>query len=202
MLRATEPVTSATLLGRLKTPDDDRGAWPRFVRTYGPVVLAWCKDFGLREDDARDVTQEVLLRFYRQAGRFDYDPSRRFRGWLRTLTHAAWCDWVEQSRPWHEGSGDSKMRSLLELLPAPEGLAERLDREFDRERLERSMERVRAGVEPHTWEAFRLLALGGAEAAERLGMRVGSAHAARCKVQRLVRRELERLEAEDAMAAG
>jgi RNA polymerase sigma-70 factor (ECF subfamily) len=140
------------------------------------------------------VAQDVLLTLARQAPRFAYDPSRRFRGLLRRLTHAAWCDWVERQRPRHHGSGDSAVIRVLESIDAPEGLADRLGREFDQEQLGAAMERVRARLETRTWEAFRLLALEGlpgSEAAARLGMRLGSAHAARCKVQRLIRLELE-----------
>jgi RNA polymerase sigma-70 factor (ECF subfamily) len=49
---------------------------------------------------------------------------------------------------------------------------------------------------PHTWEAFRLLAvegLSGKEVAEQLGMNVGAAIVARSKVSRMIREELAKL---------
>jgi RNA polymerase sigma-70 factor (ECF subfamily) len=63
--------------------------------------------------------------------------------------------------------------------------------------MEVAMLRVRDRVQPQTWEAFRLLAierLSGKDAAEALGMTVGSTFAAKCKVQRLVREEIDLLD--------
>ena len=192
-MRLPEPTTRISLLRRVTDVSVGSLDWERFVDAYGPLILSWCRGKGLQEHDARDVTQEVLLTWFRQANRFCYDPSRTFRGYLRQLTHAAWCDWVERQRPWHRGSGDTAIHRLIDKFAARDDLATRLEREFDQERLEQVMGRVRQRVEPHTWEAFRLLALeglSGEEAADRLGMRRGSAFAARCKVQRLIRLEL------------
>jgi DNA-directed RNA polymerase specialized sigma24 family protein len=53
-------------------------------------------------------------------------------------------------------------------------------------------------VEPHTWEAFRLTAidgLSGAEVAARLGMQVGTLFKAKSKVQKMLRDEVDRLNA-------
>ena len=61
------------------------------------------------------------------------------------------------------------------------------------------MARVRLRVQPHTWQAFEMLGLegrSGAEAAERLGMKVATVFVARSKVQRMLREELERLDVE------
>ena len=190
-----EPTTHISLLRRLTDSSDCSLGWNQFLEAYGPLIFEWCRKKGLQEHDARDVTQEVLLTWSRQADRFSYDPSRTFRGYLRQLTHAAWCDWVERQRPWHRGSGDTALNRLLGSQVDRDDLVARLEREFDHEQLDRVMRDVRSRVAPHTWEAFRLLALegmSGDEAAARLGMRRGSAFAARCKVQRLIRLELAR----------
>lgn len=190
-----EPKTQISLLKRLADSPYDSCGWDKFVTAYGPLIFEWCRRKGLQEHDARDLTQEVLLTWARQAARFSYDPTRTFRGYLRQLTHAAWCDWVERQRPWHRGSGDTGINRLLNKLSDRDDLVTRLERDFDQERLELIMRNVRGRVNSHTWEAFRLLALDGVsgdEAAARLGMRRGSAFAARCKVQRMIRLELAR----------
>ncbi len=159
--------------------------------------MDWCRKHGLQDADARDVTQEVLVQLAQSMGRFRKDPAKRFRGWLRAVVHSALSDWVEQRRTGQDGSGDSEVIRLLHELPDRDELAARIEAEFDRELLEVAMLRVRERVEPRTWEAFRLLAierLSGKDAAETLGMTPGSTFAAKSKVQRLVREEIEALD--------
>jgi RNA polymerase sigma-70 factor (ECF subfamily) len=98
------------------------------------------------------------------------------------------------------GSGDTAIVRVLAEVPAREDLARRLARQYDQELLGIAMERIRKRVAPQTWQAFELLALrhvSGTEAARQTGMSVASAFAARSKVQRLLREELDRLRARD-----
>src|SRR4051812_26981460 len=84
--------TSASLLLRLRTAPDDQALWGEFVDRYGPLIYGWCRRWKLQESDAEDVTQDVLLRLATRMREFRYDPSRSFRGWLKTLTRHAWSD--------------------------------------------------------------------------------------------------------------
>ena len=59
------------------------------------------------------------------------------------------------------------------------------------------MARVRLRVQPHTWEAFRMVALdgmSGAAVGERLGMKVATVYVARSKVQKMLQEEVRRLQ--------
>jgi len=70
---------------------------------------------------------------------------------------------------------------------------QRIDDEFDLERLERAMARVRERVEPATWDAFRLTAIEGvpaAEVARRLGKKVATVYVARSNVQKMLQEEI------------
>jgi RNA polymerase sigma-70 factor (ECF subfamily) len=192
--------TRASLLLRLRQQPEDRQAWSEFVRRYGPQLYAWCRRWGLQDSDANDVTQAVLLKLAVRLRTFDYDPQRRFRGWLRRLTHNAWSDWVGARQRAVPGSGDSQVQLVLASIEAREDLAARLEQAFDQELLELAAGRVRLRVAPHTWEAFRLTALegrSGAEAAATLGMQVGTVFKAKCTVQKLLREEVEQLENEE-----
>jgi RNA polymerase sigma-70 factor (ECF subfamily) len=56
---------------------------------------------------------------------------------------------------------------------------------------------VRLRVAPHTWEAFRLLALEGlpaAEVAARVSLQVAMVYVAKSKVQKMLREEIAKLE--------
>jgi DNA-directed RNA polymerase specialized sigma24 family protein len=59
------------------------------------------------------------------------------------------------------------------------------------------MARVRLRVQPHTWQAFQLLALegrSGAEVAAQLNMKVATVFVARSKVQKMIQEEVRQLE--------
>jgi RNA polymerase sigma-70 factor (ECF subfamily) len=189
--------TSASLLQRVRESAGDQAAWSDFVARYGPRILAWCRHWQLQESDANDVTQEVLLQLVDKLRRFEYDPGRSFRAWLKTLVHHAWQDFLDKKRRAGLGSGDSAVWARLGTVEARENLEQQLADVFDREVLEEAMERVRRRVAPHTWEAFRLLTfegLSGAEVAPRVGMQVTMVYVARGKVQKMLREEIDALE--------
>ena len=100
-------------------------------------------------------------------------------------------------RPGANGSGDTAVLEALDHVTARDDLSERLADEFDRELYERAADAVRARVEPHTWEAFRLTGLdglSGAEAAGRLGMEVATVFKAKSKVQKMLKDEIQKLQ--------
>jgi RNA polymerase sigma factor (sigma-70 family) len=100
----------------------DTAAWGEFVRIYGPPVVAWCRERGLQHDDALDVTQDVLLRFWKASKQFDYDSRGRFRSYLEQVARSALVSWAEKA----EAAHDQATRSLLEKIPDREGLLARL----------------------------------------------------------------------------
>lgn len=191
--------TRLSLLGRLRTTPADDEAWSEFVERYGRQIFAWCRQWGLQEADAEDVTQNVLTDLARQMRTFEYQPSGRFRSWLRTIAHRSWCDLLSSRRAATTGSGDSAVLSLLHSVEAGEDLLKHLDSECERELLDMAILQVRQRVEPTTWEAFRLTAqegLAGADTAERLGLQVAAVFKAKSRVQKMIREEVAKLEGE------
>jgi RNA polymerase sigma-70 factor (ECF subfamily) len=185
------------LLARLRLAPADQAAWDEFVARYGRKIYGWCRHWGLQEADAEDVTQEVLLKLSEKMRTFVYDSAGSFRAWLKTLTHHAWQDFVANRRRAGVGCGSTEVLQTLHMAKAREDLLQRLETEFDRELLDTAMQRVRVRVRPHTWEAFRLLAieaLPGAQVAAKLGLKVATAFVARSKVQKMLQEEMHRLE--------
>jgi RNA polymerase sigma-70 factor (ECF subfamily) len=204
MAEERTPPTSPTLLGRLAHVPTDQAAWGEFAERYGRKIYGWCRFWRLQEADAEDVTQEVLAKLAQKMRGFAYDPSGSFRGWLKTVVHHAWRDFLDSRQRRAAGSGDTQVLELLQTVQARDHLVEQLDEEFDRELLDEAMTRVRVRVQPHTWEAFRLLALdglSGAEAASRLGMKVATVFVAKSKVQKMLQEEVRRLRGSDAEGA-
>ena len=189
--------TSPTLLGRLRQQPSDQAAWEQFVERYGRLILAWCRQTRLQDADIEDITQIVLTQLAAKLRTFAYDPSKSFRGWLRTLTRHAWSDFVASRQRAGRGTGDRAVEQHLHTLPARDDLVARLEGQFDREVLEEASARIRLRVEPSSWQAFQLTAVEGltaAEAAPRLRKEVAAVFKARRRVQKMLEQEVRKLE--------
>jgi RNA polymerase sigma-70 factor (ECF subfamily) len=150
----------------------------------------------LQDADAEDVTQEILLKLARKLRHFAYNPRSSFRGWLKTVAHHAWRDFVDGRALNRQIAGD-RAWCLLSSAPARDDLIRRLEEAFDYEVLEAAKIQVRLRVAPHTWEAFRLTALDGlpvADVAAQVHMQVAMVYVAKSKVQRLLQQEIRKLE--------
>ena len=193
--------TRASLLLRLKHKPGDPNAWSQFVVIYGPRLIQYCKKQGLQEADAVDISQEALLRFWKIADRFSYDPGKSFRRYLRKLVNSVWSDWQDEQKWQERGAGHSATARLMANLPAREVFTACLDEVFDQDLLDLAMRLVQKRVQPQTWEAFRLLALEGQpgkEVSAHLGMKLSSVWVARHNVQRKIQSTLQRLEYQNA----
>ena len=192
--------TSLTLLGRVSKDPSDFVAWETFVTRYGPKIHGWCRQRGLQPADAEDVTQDVLLRLSRAMRTFTYDPTRTFRGWLRTVTLHALSDFAaERRRRPGVGSGDDRVREVLGTVQARDELLQQLEVEFERDVVAHACTLVRERVEPKTWEAFRLITSegrSGEDVAALLGMNVMTVFKAKSRVLAFLREEVKRLNGE------
>ncbi len=193
-------ITSVSLLLRLGHRPSDQAAWEEFVNRYGAKIYSWCRAWGLQDADAQDVTQAVLTKLAVRLHRFTYDPSQKFRGWLRTLVKNACRDCMADHRRiiGAVARGQDDCADLIQTIEAREDLASRLEAEFDLELLEEAERRVRRRIAHHTWEAYRLTAiegLSGADAAARLGMKVTAVFVSRSNVTKRLQGEVQDLEA-------
>ncbi|AWM39480.1 RNA polymerase sigma factor RpoE [Gemmata obscuriglobus] len=192
--------TRVTLLHRLHQNPADQLSWGEFFRTYSPAIRGWLLHWGLQEADAQDVAQNVLMRLTKKLPQFKYDPSKSFRGWLKTLTHHAWHDFVTEAGYRTRGSGDTSVLDQLQSVEAREDLAARVEATFDRELLEMALVRARERVAENTWLAFKLSALDGVApqtVADQVGIRVSQVYLAKHRVQKLVQEEIRALEGAD-----
>jgi RNA polymerase sigma-70 factor (ECF subfamily) len=191
-----ESRTSSTLLGRLAVSPPDEAAWNEFVDRYGPRVLKWCRAHGLQDADAVDVCQSVLTVLSVRLRRFEYDRSRSFRAYLRTVVTRTLHE-AKSARVRHAAPGGDEAHTLLTSVEAREDLLRRLEEEFDMELLELAAHAVRQRVVPKTWQAYDLTAREGRpslEVAALLGMRVGAVYQAKSSVMQMLQEEVRRLE--------
>jgi RNA polymerase sigma-70 factor, ECF subfamily len=186
--------TSRSLLERVRA--DDAAAWDRLVALYAPLILDWCRRWGLQEPDAADVFQEVFLAVAKHIGDFRRDrPGDTFRGWLRSITRNKVLDHFRRSRRDGAGIGGSAALDWLAELPAPLDREEASVAESQAERslFYRALDLVRADFEPRTWQAFWKTVVDNRQAADvaaELGMSPGAVRVAKSRVLHRLREEL------------
>jgi RNA polymerase sigma-70 factor (ECF subfamily) len=186
--------TSRSLLERVRA--DEPAAWDRLVGLYAPLVLHWCRRWGLQEQDAADVFQEVFqavathIAGFRKEGRGD-----TFRGWLRTITGNKVRDHFRRRGREPAGAGGTDALARMAQIPAPE--AEEKDNAADANAeqglFHRALEEIRADFEERTWQAFWRTAVEGRapkEVGAELGMTPGAVRVAKSRVLHRLREEL------------
>src|ERR1700719_3398105 len=136
MAVATLPTTRVTLLTVLRQDPSDQAGWDEFVERYGRHIYRWCRQWKLQDADAEDVTQDILVKLTQKLGAFAYDPSRSFRGWLKTVAHRAWRDFEDSRRHARGAVGHSQDQDLILSIEARQDLAQKLEEAFDLEMLE------------------------------------------------------------------
>lgn len=172
-------------------------AWGSFVDRYEGLIERWCQRWGLQECDRKDVTQDVLLSLHASLRDFQYDPSRSFRAWLKTVTRNAAAKSIKLAQKPGRGDGGTEVVRLMQSVKARQDLTDRLAEEYDLELTELAQLRVRLSVKPRTWQAYWMTAMEGrtgAETAQTLGMKVCHVYVAKSEVLRALRTEIERLE--------
>lgn len=188
--------TGSVLLLLLNDPRDPQ-CWNAFVDRYAPRIYGWCRQHRLQDADAQDVTQEVLTRLVQKLPAFRYDPHKgTFRSWLKTVTHHAWCDFLESHRRARTTEQDPEAMARLNTLEAREDLLQALAEAFDLEVLAEAEARVRLQVSPRDWKIFQELAvesLPASAVASEMGMNVSAVLMVRSRVQKKLRQEVRRL---------
>jgi RNA polymerase sigma-70 factor (ECF subfamily) len=183
--------TSASLLRRLRQPNQE-AAWQRFVDLYAPLIYHWSRSQGLNPTDASDLVQEVLAILITKLPEFEYDPTQRFRGWLRTVTVNKSRDFQRRqaTRP---STGVDETIERISVVDAVDLFDEAEYRSF---LVKRAMELMQSEFQDQTWQAcWKHIAEGrrAADVGQELGITANAVHIAKCRVMRRLREELDGL---------
>lgn len=202
------PDTSYTLLSRLADAADV-DAWREFAEIYEPAVIRFARRRGLQETDARDVAQETLAAVAQSldqwTNRVATNPKeatsakstgepKSFRAWLYTVARNLAVNRLTRGRD-RQGRGGDPLLSL-ETAPSPM-LASAFDREYRLAAIAWAGQHVEREVAPETWKAFYVTAVEGIpipQAAQRLGMQIGSVYAARSRVMAKLKARIDALD--------
>jgi RNA polymerase sigma-70 factor (ECF subfamily) len=191
---AADQPTSVSLLQKLRKPatPSSHDAWRRFVQLYTPLLFAWARRVGARDEEVADLVQDVFLVLAREMPTFRHDPSRRFRSWLWTILLNKWRDRARQMavRP---AFADP---AALEAVSVPDNVEELAEEEYRAALLARALELMQAELPPRDWRACEEYVVKGRPAAEvagELGMTTNQVWLAKSRFLRRARAELEGL---------
>lgn len=183
--------TSSSLLLRLRRPGEQE-AWKRFVDLYTPLLYFWACRMGLSSADAADLVQDVFVSLVQRLPQFTHDPGKNFRAWLRTVAENRWRDAMRKRAVAPTNAGDAALADAA----APDGTDALWEAEYRSQLFGRAVQIMRGDFEEKTWKACWALVVedkSGAEVAAELGMSVDGVYAAKARVLRRLRQELDGL---------
>ena len=179
--------TSRSLLSGAR--EHDATAWRRLVGLYTPLVAAWCRRWGVAEQDIVDLLQDVFGAVAR--GLVDFrkqEAHDTFRGWLAAIARNKVRDYHRQriDRPMAEGGTEASLR--LTQAPDPQAFLDIGDADDDLafdEVLLRAIQTIRGEFHERTWQAFWGVVVEGraaAEVASALAMQTGAVRVCKSRV--------------------
>ncbi len=186
-----EESTSPSLLDGLREEDAD--AWNRFARIWSPLIYQRCRRLGCHGEAARDISQNVLLSVLKGLAGFRRDgKSFRLRHWVQGIVRRQIANYYRQEQG-HSPVGGSDFQVVLANLPA-EGEESSVDWFAPAQILARALDVVENDVEPHNWQAFRMIYFEGfsaKEAAESLGSTPGAVRQATLRIRKKLEAEVD-----------
>ena len=194
------PDTRSTLIAHVQSPEN-QGAWTEFVTLYRPVIYRMARKRGMQDADAQDLSQTVLIRIARSIDRWKKtDPSIGFRHWLSRVAKNAIL--TALAKPSRDGAmGGTDIQDMLYQQPDVDPDVERaFALEYLREKYHRAAATVQTDVDAVTWQAFELSMVDGRpcnEVAEQLGKPIGTIYAARSRVMRRLRDQIDQMEGDE-----
>jgi RNA polymerase sigma-70 factor (ECF subfamily) len=183
--------TPISLLDRLRQPFEPE-AWGRFVSLYAPLIYTWGRRVGLQEPDAADLVQEVFVTLLQVLPTFDYDRHRSFRRWLWTITINKW----RKNRKRLENRIVLGLDREAEPVAVADDLEAAWEAEYQQHLANQALRLMRADFDETTWKACWEMVAAGRPAAEvgaELGLTAGAVYAAKFRVLKRLRQELQGL---------
>ena len=189
--------TQLSLIDRLGDLED-QDAWTTFIEIYHPAIIASLRRRGLQDPDAEDVAQKVLMSVARSLATRPHDPNvAMFRTWLQTIIKNAASNAI-QRQPKDRAVGGETVDAFQNLAD-PDHNSVWDDLDYRRSLLEKASQRIQSDYTPDVWAAFWRTAILGEsieDVAVSLGKSVGSIYAARSRVIKRLRDEVQKVEEE------
>lgn len=197
--------TRKSLLGRLHDWEDN-DSWRDFFDTYWRLIYGFAIQRGLSHEEAQETVQETVVAVAKSIGRFKYDPKKcAFKTWLLGVTGSKIANqFAKRARHGavHErrSNDDSQGTSLLGRLPDENGVQwdQAWDAEWAKNLMEAAIQRVKRRVSIEQYQMFDLFVLKewpARDVAKTLGVTIAHVYVAKHRISKLIRQEVEALEA-------
>jgi RNA polymerase sigma factor (sigma-70 family) len=173
-------------------------AWVRLVNVCEPLLYGWLRCQNLQHADTEDLVQETLATLALEAPTFQ--PSwhpRAFRCWLYKVLTNRLRDFRRSQRVRSICHSDSRLLDGLAdfLHDYRSDLKRQLDIDHDSHVARQAMERIEPEFQLKTWQAFRRVAIEGADpksVAAELNLSLDSVYAAKSRILRRLRQEAKK----------
>ena len=178
---------ATSLLCRAASGDQD--AWDTLFERYVPLVRERCRQRGVNDEDARDVSQEVFLFIARQLGRFNRsDDGPAFCGWGRRITEHKIQNHRRRSNRPKSTIGDDLLSGRLasSMIDAPAA-----DTIIVKETLARVLDFVDGRINSVHWKMFWQIVveeLPAADVAEMYGLDLRNVYVIKSRILSQLRR--------------
>jgi len=180
--------TPVSLLQRIQQ-SGDAVAWRRLVDLTSPLIFSWAQRAGLAQHDAADLVQEVLIVLVQELPQFQYDPTRSFRAWLKTVTLNKHRERLRHNRAGPREQGNATFDEV------PQDEAEAFwERDFREQLVVRAFEIMQSEFRPTSWRACWESVVSGRSAPEiaaELGITAVAVHSAKSRILRRLRQDLK-----------
>ena len=197
--------TRKSLLGRLKNWEDNE-SWRDFFNTYWKLIYGFALQRGLSHEEAQEAVQETVVAVAKSIGRFQYDPKVcAFKTWLLGVTRSKIANQFDRrarqpAAALRAASEDSDTTGLLNRIPDEQSSQwdEAWDAEWQKNLMETAIQRVKRRVSIEQYQMFDLFVLKqwpANDVAKTLRVTIGHVYVAKHRVSKLVRKEIEALEA-------
>ncbi len=148
------PRTRPSLLLSLRGERDER-AWAEFLLLYEPLVLRLMRRRGLQESDARDTTQQVLLRISGAIERYQPDGAEAsFRRWLFRIARNVVVTFLTRKSRQAESWDDRQIADVLDATLVDSAESDVFDQEYQQQVLAWATEQVRREFRDSTWQSI------------------------------------------------
>lgn len=199
--------TRKSLIARLDNWEDQK-TWDEFYQTYWRLIYSVAVKAGLRQDEAFDCVQETILSIAKQSKKKLYDPEQgSFKTWLMNMTRWRINDQFRKRKKdtamiVGEWENDRKT-AVIDRVEDPAGdmLSRLWNIEWKKNVADAALARVKVQVSPKQYQIFDCYVIKQWDARtvqEKLNVSMAQVYLAKHRVGSVLKRELAKLEDEDA----